>query len=369
LKLYLAVVTEQQRPLRVLALDGGGVRGLYTGVLLRDLSGLLGREAGKDGTDIGRNFELISGTSTGGILACALAAGVPPDRIVDLYEQKGPLIFADPMPASRPRKFGWGLRNARKAANSSAPLKQALTEIFGDCTLSGLFRDRGIALAIPATRILNHETKVFKTPHFDRYGVDGDHTIVDVCLATSAAPVFLPLHEMESGNEAGRGTRYADGGLWANNPTLVALLEALEMCEKAESDGGAKRSIEILSIGTCSVPVGDMPTGNLDCGLADWQIGVKTTALSMNAQSAGVECVSRLLAQRLCRLGREVSIVRIADPPISQAQAAHLQLDLATPEAIQLLKQLGSSRAQAVLSCTSNPQHQDGQFIKRMFTE
>ena len=360
---------QQQRPLRVLAIDGGGVRGLYTGVLLRDLSGLLRREAGQDEADIGRNFDLISGTSTGGILACALAAGVPADKIVDLYEQKGPLIFTDPMPAGRRRKLGWGLRNARKPANSAAPLKQALIDIFGGRTLSDLYRDHRIALAIPASRILNCETKVFKTPHLDRYGVDGDHTIVDVCLATSAAPVFLPLHEMESGNEAGRGGRYADGGLWANNPTLVALLEALEICEKAESGEESKRSIEILSVGTCSVPVGEMPTGSLDYGLADWQVGVKTTALAMNAQSAGVECMSKLLAQRLTQLGRQVTIVRIADPPISQEQAAHLQLDLATPEAIQLLKQLGSSRAQAVLGCTSNPQHQDGQFIKRMFTE
>lgn len=222
---------------------------------------------------------------------------------------------------------------------------------------------------LPASRVLNHETKVFKTPHFDRYGVDGDYTIMDVCLATSAAPVFLPLHQMQSGNDAGRGCHYADGGLWANNPTLVALLEALEVCHKTAPSEETKRPIEILSVGTCSVAVGELPTNNLNRGLADWQIGIKTTGLAMDAQSAGVSCMSQLLAQRITELGRPVNIVRITDPAISQEQAAHLQLDLATPETIQLLKQLGSSRAQAVLSSTSNPHNQDGQFIKRMFTQ
>lgn len=358
----------EQSPFRVLALDGGGIRGLYTAVLLRDLSKLLCREAGKGGDDAGCNFHLISGTSTGGILACALAAGVSADRIVELYERNGPLIFKDPMPSQSRAKFRWGFRNLRKAANSPAPLKQALTDIFGERTLVDVYRDRGIALCIPASRLLDYKTKVFKTPHLGRYGVDGAFSIVDVCLATSAAPIFLPLHAMETGGDAGQGGQFADGGLWANNPTLVALLEALEICSKSENHG-ANRPIEILSIGTCAVPAGDPPSVDLDRGILAWQLGVKTTALAMNAQSAGAAYMGRLLAQRITELGRPVRIVRIEDPPISQEQAAYLQLDLATPEAIQLLKQLGSFRAQAVLSDVSNPRHRDGQLIRRIFTE
>jgi patatin-like phospholipase/acyl hydrolase len=113
----------EQLPFRVLALDGGGIRGLYTAVLLRDLCKLLYRESGKRGDDAGCNFHLISGTSTGGILACALAAGISADRIVELYERNGPLIFKDPMPSNSRAKVKWGFRNIRKAANSPAPLK------------------------------------------------------------------------------------------------------------------------------------------------------------------------------------------------------------------------------------------------------
>src|SRR5436190_20005181 len=127
----------EQSAFRVLALDGGGIRGLYTAVLLRDLCKLLCREAGKNGdNDLGRKFHLVSGTSTGGILACALAAGISADRIVELYERNGPLIFKDPMPSNSRAKVKWGFRNIRKAANSPAPLKQALMDIFGERTLA-----------------------------------------------------------------------------------------------------------------------------------------------------------------------------------------------------------------------------------------
>jgi hypothetical protein len=359
----------KQSPFRVLALDGGGIRGLYTAVLLRDVSTLLSREIGNQRNDIGRSFQLISGTSTGGILACALAAGIPADAIVELYQRKGPLIFKNPLPGRGIARLKWLCQAIGKPANRAEPLKQALIEIFGQRTLADVYAERGIAVCIPASRFLDEKTKVFKTPHLGRYGVDGELAIVDVCLATSAAPIFLPLHSMQTGGDSERGKQYVDGGLWANNPTLIALLEALEICDKTEQAQDAKRPIEILSIGTCAVPVGNPPSVDLAHGIAAWKFGVKTTGLAMNAQSSGVECMSQLLAQRITELGRPVTIVRINDPPISQAQAAYLQLDLATPEAIQLLKQLGSSRAQAVLSDVSNPQHQDGQLIRRIFTD
>jgi hypothetical protein len=359
----------EQSAFRVLALDGGGIRGIYTAVLLCELGKLICREAGKEANGIGRRFHLISGTSTGGILACALAAGVPAERIIELYERKGALIFKNPLPRKRLRRLRWLLGTMGKPANPAEPLKQALIEIFGERTLADLYREGGIAVCIPASRLLDQKTKVFKTPHLARYGVDGEFAVVDVCLATSAAPIFLPLHSMQTGGDIERGKQYADGGLWANNPTLIALLEALEICSKTEKPEGAKQPIEILSVGTCAVPVGDPPSVDLARGIAAWQFGVKTTGLAMNAQSAGAEYMSCLLARRITELGRPVKIIRIDDPPISQEQAAYLQLDLATPEAIQLLKQLGSSRAQAVLSDVSDPHHQDGQLIRRIFTD
>lgn len=77
------------KPFRVLSLDGGGMRGLYTASVLSTLSGRFG---GNKILDVGKGFDLIVGTSTGGILATALVAGVPIPKVIDLYRQKGPII-------------------------------------------------------------------------------------------------------------------------------------------------------------------------------------------------------------------------------------------------------------------------------------
>jgi uncharacterized protein len=353
------------KPYRVLALDGGGFRGLYTATLLEELGRFF---AADPAPDLGRRFDLITGTSTGGILACGLAAGVSPRRIIELYEKKGPKIFANPLPVRLFGKLGWALRNAFHAANPAAPLKDGLVEIFGDKTLANVYTQRRIALCLPSIRMVDEKSKVFKTPHDKRFVIDGNYTLVDVCLATSAAPVFLPIHVVEDAVNHDQCLSFADGGLWANNPTLVALIEALEICHELDREASAKRPIEILSIGTCSVTDGDAVDAKIDRGLFDWWGGIKTTRVAMNAQAAAARYMANLLAQRITELGRTVRLIRIEDPPISADQARHLHLDLATPESIQTLKQLGSTRAQAVMSDSSNPHHSDGQFIKRIFS-
>ena len=79
--------------------------------------------------------------------------------------------------------------------------------------------------------------------------------------------------------------------------------------------------------------------------------------------------MTRLLCQRVSELGRKARVVRIENPPVSLAQSQHLGMDLATPRAIQLLKQLGATKAQAVMSLCAEPDSADGQMISRIFTE
>ncbi|MBU6410221.1 MAG: patatin-like phospholipase family protein, partial [Verrucomicrobia bacterium] len=89
---------EQVKPCRVLTLDGGGMRGLYTATVLDVLAKHFAARRGVGALDIGKGFDLIVGTSTGGILATALAYGHPLKRVMDLYRIEGPKIFTDPMP-------------------------------------------------------------------------------------------------------------------------------------------------------------------------------------------------------------------------------------------------------------------------------
>jgi hypothetical protein len=362
-------MTSEIKPYRVLALDGGGIRGLYTSTVLHEVGAFFAKQRGDSDLDIGERFDLITGTSTGGILACGLAAGVTPQRISDLYKEEGPKIFRNPMPtAGFLAKASYGKRAASQAANKAEPLRKALFSVFGDETLGALYKRRGIAVCLPSIKMITQASKVFKTPHNSDLVIDLGYKLVDVCLATSAAPIFLPLAQLEFPDSPGRVELFADGGLWANNPTLIGLIEALKICFDAEGAEGARRPVEILSIGTCGLPEGEAPDAKADRGILDWAVGIKIAGLAMNAQASAAACMATILAQRVTELGRSVRIVRIDNPPVSAEQAKHLQLDLATADALSLLAQLGSQKAQQVMSDAGDRSNPNGQFIRNIFT-
>src|SRR5215472_8002257 len=86
------------RSLRVLSLDGGGMRGTYTATYLDRVASTFAKRRGLEALDIGAAFDLIVGTSTGGIIACALAKGIPLSEVVTLYQEQGRQIFTKPLP-------------------------------------------------------------------------------------------------------------------------------------------------------------------------------------------------------------------------------------------------------------------------------
>ena len=88
----------RSQPFRVLSLDGGGMRGTYTATYFDKVAATFASRRGISALDIGAAFDLIVGTSTGGIIACALSAGIPLHKIVTLYAKQGPLIFRRSLP-------------------------------------------------------------------------------------------------------------------------------------------------------------------------------------------------------------------------------------------------------------------------------
>ena len=136
-------------PLRVLTIDGGGMRGVYPAAFLHGLADQFAKDRGVDGLDIGKAFDIIVGTSTGAIIACALAKGVPMLKVVELYKEHGPKIF--------PQKLANGVgvlkqiptrkHHLRKGAKA---LENALRGVLEDETFGSLYARRGIGLAIPA---------------------------------------------------------------------------------------------------------------------------------------------------------------------------------------------------------------------------
>lgn len=176
-------------------------------------------------TSILQHFDLVAGTSTGGIIALALGAGKTPRQIVDFYIEHGPRIFEH-----RRRRL---LRQLARSKYDVEPLRAALEDVLGDRCLW----ESSVPLCIPSYDLRTDKVYLFRTPHSARLTRDWRERMVDVALATAAAPTYLPAHHL-------RGLRLVDGGLWANNPAVVAIAEAVsEFCIDLPD-------IRVLSLGT-----------------------------------------------------------------------------------------------------------------------
>jgi patatin-like phospholipase/acyl hydrolase len=139
---------------RILSIDGGGVRGIFPAYLLKLLSADLSR-------DLGEIFDLIVGTSTGSFIAAAIASGISPDQVVQLYETEAPNIFGNPRST---------LKGTVQSKYSSAPLRRVATEIFGTRLLGHLSK----RLVLPATDISNGNVFVMKSPYLPEFVRDKD---------------------------------------------------------------------------------------------------------------------------------------------------------------------------------------------------
>lgn len=231
---------------RILAIDGGGVRGALAARILTNVEAYLNREDGK-AVHLGRRFDLIAGTSTGGIIALALAIGISAQDTLSFYGTFIPEIFG------KSNKNGL-LRSLTAPMYRVDALRNALMTIFEDKTLRDVVTD----VCIPAVALQNAMPRLYKSGYLARNAGRLDEKLLDIALATSAAPAFFPAH---SGKFS---TNLVDGGMCANNPSMIALVEAMQF--ETPSKRGIPPPIEgkrqfadiaMLSIGTgepCGMP-------------------------------------------------------------------------------------------------------------------
>jgi hypothetical protein len=314
---------------------------------------------GVDITDIGQQFDLIVGTSTGAILGAGLAAGVPLNEICDLYLAQGPAIF----PARLPDREWKLLFHNRSKANQlgDLALRSSLSDTFNSTTLGRLYAERGIALAITAVNCASHRAYVFKTPHDPNSSHrDDDVTLADACLASSAAPIYRSIAVINQSDPSSNESLFIDGGLWANNPVLVALIEALR---NTKSD----QTIEIFSLGTSPAPVGSvLDPGNPHWGLLEWKFGGRAVEYALDSQTIVHDQMARML---LDYLDRKVSITRFPQPVPSAEQASFLSLDDASQESMGLLRQLASSAVDETNQLINTSGNKVGQRIADLLGE
>jgi patatin-like phospholipase/acyl hydrolase len=191
---------------QILSLDGGGLKGLF------GISFLAAWEECEK-RSVTEYFDLIAGTSTGGIIALALGAGYSAKEILQFYVKEAANIF--------PPSALAGIRHWVSTKYRADGLEIALREYFGEKKLG----DSRKPLIVPAYYPKAGGLYIFKTPHHPRLRNDYREMIRDVARATSAAPTYLPAYKGDSGVEL------VDGGVWANNPVMLAVTEAMGYLE------------------------------------------------------------------------------------------------------------------------------------------
>ena len=351
--------SEDVKPYRVLSLDGGGMRGIYTAAFLDRLIGQFARIRGEPALDLGKAFDLITGTSTGAIVGCALAVGEPIGSIVELYRRHGHDIFPHRISGKASAIFR-ALRGTTYVRRGDAALRSALTDVLGTINMLDVFDDRGISLSIPAVYMSTHRAWVFKkTP---KSGVRDDlYPLVDVCMASSAAPIYRSLAAIDDpASSTGIKQVFCDGGLWANNPIMVGLTDALTI---ATPD----RPIEIFSLGTCPRPEGDhLDAESAHRTMLDWSLGADVAPLSISAQEFAFDNMARLIANAISGCGRPIRRVRFPNKAVPASMLPYLALDDTRPEALDRLIQQAHDDADLTKSACDDPNNEDGRMICRL---
>jgi len=223
---------------QILALDGGGIKGMFSAAILAHLGNDLG-------ISVIDHFDLIVGTSTGGIIALGLGAGLSPRSIVEFYVEKGPAIFGNGLTV---------LRQCFRPKHKDSPFEDALKECFGEKRLA----DSNKRLVIPSYNLVDDYIDLFKTPHDDRFNRDYKVPLWKVAMATSAAPTYFPAFR------AVDRIRLVDGGVWASNPVMIGIIEAIGILKVPLS------AIKVFSLGT-TAEIKSQPKRLDNGGLWQWR--------------------------------------------------------------------------------------------------
>jgi patatin-like phospholipase/acyl hydrolase len=315
---------------RILSIDGGGIRGIIPGEILVVLEQKLQTLSENPQARIADYFDLIAGTSTGGILSCIYLCPVQEARrpcftaeqAVDLYVSRGGEIFDVP--------FFRRLWNAGGILEEKYPadgLEAALKDYFGDTKLSELLKPT----LITAYDILRREGRFFT--QLDAVNDDEqDFLVRDVCRATSAAPSFFEPALIES--MAKTPYPLVDGAVFANNPAMCAYAEARNMPDRPRA-----RDMAILSLGTGTAERAYSYEDAKGWGRAAW--GIPMVDMMM---SGGAETVDYQLRTIFDSVERKEQYLRLQVDMTRAPESAHA-MDNASGENLDMLRELGREAA------------------------
>ncbi len=318
---------EQGHPIKVLSLNGGGVRGLYTITLLANLEALIEKREKRENVKIGEYFDLIAGTSIGGILALGLASGKSARELQDAFEANAQKIF----PTKRFKKKQWW-NLLRRSIYDSEPLYETVKNMIAEDLK---FEDLKTRVMITSVNLSTGKPKFFKTPHNPNFTFDREIRLIDAAMATSAAPTYFKPHYIEK-----LGHYFADGGLVANNPSFVGIREVL-IDMKNDFPNAKPEDVHVLNIGTLSEDYCVSPAVlSKNCGkgyLSLWNMGERIVLTTMTANQ---HLQRFMLLREFKALNIEKNYVEI-DETIPNEAASEITLDNASESSLQSLRGMG----------------------------
>lgn len=311
--------------MRIISLDGGGYLGLATAAFVAEME----RHFGVKCHDC---FDMFCGTSTGAIIALALASGMSGAEIVALYQSFGVEVFRNPFPGSRALR---AVRSLFVSRYSNQPLKAALKDAFGDTTLGDL-KSKGKLILVTAFSVTTGKPRVFKTDHSADLTRDDGYLVRDIALASAAAPIYLPVVRLRAPAN-GSEEWYCDGGVFANHPALLGYAEAVSHLAVSPED------VRVLSLSTPRADLAERSSARsllqqylLSRGVISW--GTKLAGVMIDSTSMiAHETLRRLVSWRPESQGHYVRIT--LDKPRG------VDMDVATSKATDTLMQVGSEKA------------------------
>ncbi|HEX9490360.1 MAG TPA: CBASS cGAMP-activated phospholipase [Stellaceae bacterium] len=293
---------------RVLTIDGGGIKGVFPAAFLAEIEDRIGEP-------IYDYFDLIAGTSTGGILAIGLGLGLTAGELLQLYKEFGARIF-------QPRPVTGGLRRLLRAKYSLEPLREAVSKAYGDRRL-GHSRKR---LLVPALNLAAERVYIYKTAHHPRLVHDYKMPATEVVLATVAAPTYFPIHRFEDG-------AFVDGSLWARNPLALAVVEAIGVL------GWPRDDVRVLSLGCTSEHLDVAWKRRVSFGTSYWSARISDVFMKAQSSSAIATAHTLIGAENVFRVSPDTTQRRFTLDGVQRMPELEA---LGREEAVRLLEELAA---------------------------
>ncbi|XP_060194151.1 patatin-like protein 2 [Lycium barbarum] len=340
----------------ILSIDGGGIRGVIPATILSFLESQLQELDGKDAR-LADYFDVIAGTSTGGLVTAMLTA--PDENNRPLYAAKDITPFyLDHCPKIFPqKKCGWFASIGNMLQALVGPkydgkyLHEVVKEKLKDTRLSNTVTN----VVIPTFDIKKLQPTIFSTYETKRSACY-DAKMSDVCISTSAAPTYLPAHyfKVEDGKGNVREHHLIDGGVAANNPGLVALSEVSKEILKDNPDFFPIKPMDygrflVISIGTGSAKCEQKYNSSMagKWGIVDWLFHKGSTPLVEVFTQSSADMVDYHNSVVFQALHCENSYLRIQDDGLSGTEAS---VDVATKENLKRLVEIGTNLLKKPLS-------------------